>query len=312
MLEVVDTGVLDLASRRRINDALLNATSDNTRRSYSSQWKQFVAWIEERGHVALLPISPVVVADYLTDRADTGAKIATIRSAATAISAAHRQADADNPVETEGVRKVLKGLARKLSVAAKQAKALDKEALTAIEATATLPRTGRGGRLESKATAAKRGNLDIALTRTASDAGLRRSEIASLKWENISENSDGSGLISIGRSKTDQEGQGTVLALSCVTMRSLNRIRPRDCDPSHKVFNLSSAQIHRRIRDAAIAAGLGEGYSGHSGRVGLAVRAAKNAAPTSAVMRMGRWKSAGMVARYSQAVSAAEDLRWLE
>ena len=39
-------------------------------------------------------------------------------------------------------------------------------------------------------------------------------------------------------------------------------------DPAAPVFGLSASQIGRRIDAAAKAAGLGEGFTGHSGRVG--------------------------------------------
>ena len=74
------------------------------------------------------------------------------------------------------------------------------------------------------------------------------------------------------------------------------------------VFGLSASQIGRRIKAAADAAGLGAGYSG---RVGLAVRMTANGAPTHAVMLAGRWQSAGMVARYTRSLTAADAARYL-
>ena len=67
----------------------------------------------------------------------------------------------------------------------------------------------------------------------------------------------------------------------------------------------------RRIACAALQAGLQGNFTGHSGRVGLAVRRAQNAAPTDATMRQGRWASAGMLTRYIRQVSAGEALHWL-
>lgn len=312
MLERIVDRDIDLATRKRINEVLVHSVSASTRRSYTSQWSTFEKWAESRGYLAAVPVSPLVVSAYLTERVEGGAKVSSVRAAATAISAMHQHTGIRNPVESAGVKAVIKGISRKYGVAAKQAKPLDKEALSAIEATATLPRIGRGGKLEGKTTAIHRGNVDIALVRVASDAGLRRSEIASLKWGDVEQDSDGTGTVRVKRSKTDQEGEGALLALTAKTMCSLDRIRPSVCVESHSVFGLSAAQIHRRIRDAARVAGLGEGYSGHSGRVGLAVRAARNSAPTAAVMRLGRWQSPGMVARYSRSVAAREDLIWLE
>ena len=47
------------------------------------------------------------------------------------------------------------------------------------------------------------------------------------------------------------------------------------------------------------------------GRVGMARRMTRNGAPTAAVQRQGRWKSAAMVTRYTRAESAGEALRYL-
>ena len=43
-------------------------------------------------------------------------------------------------------------------------------------------------------------------------------------------------------------------------------------DPAAPVFGLSTSQIGRRVNAAAKAAGLGEGFTGHSGRVGMPPR----------------------------------------
>ena len=77
------------------------------------------------------------------------------------------------------------------------------------------------------------------------------------------------------------------------------------------VFGLSMSQISRRVDSMARAAGLGEGYSGHSGRVGLAIRMTRRGAPLQAVQTHGRWKSPSMPARYTRSEKALEALEWL-
>ena len=56
-------------------------------------------------------------------------------------------------------------------------------------------------------------------------------------------------------------------------------MRSADADGSGSVFGLSAPSISRRIRAAAAVAGLGLGFSGHSGRVGMARRMAAAGAP---------------------------------
>ena len=173
--------------------------------------------------------------------------------------------------DTEGVKTVLAGLARQGQAGAqKQARGISREDLAAIRATACSPRVGRGGKIETREQARERGQVDIALCCLMFDGMLRRSEAAVLTWEDIGRAADGSGRMTVRRSKTDQEGEGKVLWISPATMDALAAIRrPSDTD-SDPVFGLAGQQISRRIAAACETAGLGQGFSGHSLRVGAA------------------------------------------
>ena len=162
-------------------------------------------------------------------------------------------------------------------------------------------------------TALRRGRLDIALASVMSDAGLRISEAATLRWRDVLDAEDGAGLIYIERSKTDQVGEGAYVVVTPDTLTALKQLREdagsrSDDDP---VFGLSMSQISRRVDSMARTAGLGEGYSGHSGRVGLAIRMTRRGAPLQAVQTHGRWKSPSMPARYTRSEKALEALEWL-
>ena len=128
-----------------------------------------------------------------------------------------------------------------------------------------------------------------------SDAGLRRSEAAALIWGDVQRWDDGSGRITVIRSKTDAEVQGAVVAITPVAMEALSAIRPAGVASDEKVFGLSESQIARRVKAIARAAGLEnwEFFSGHSGRVGMARRMAQNGAPTHEIECQGRWKQGG-------------------
>ena len=71
------------------------------------------------------------------------------------------------------------------------------------------------------------------------------------------------------------------------------------------------SQISLRVDSMARAAGLGEGYSGHSGRVGLAIRMTRRGTPLQAVQTHGRWKSPSISARYTRSKKALEALEWI-
>lgn len=72
------------------------------------------------------------------------------------------------------------------------------------------------------------GLRDRALLLTAYDTGCRRSELASMQVTDIEgPDADGAGVVEIGRSKTDQEGQGALAYLSPATMRAIEEWRSK-------------------------------------------------------------------------------------
>ena len=133
-------------------------------------------------------------------------------------------------------------------------------------------------------------------------------------WGDVQRWEDGSGRITVIRSKTDAEAQGAVVAVTPAAMDALSAIRPAGVGGDVRVFGLSESQIARRVKATARAAGLAgwEFFSGHSGRVGMARRMAQNGAPTHEIERQGRWKhGGGMVGRYTRGESAGSALRYL-
>ena len=148
----------------------------------------------------------------------------------------------------------------------------------------------------------------VVLVPVLRDCGLRRSEAAALVWSDIERWDDGSGRLLVEQSKTDQTGEGEVVFITHRTMTALDELRQVRGDASLSVFGMTAKMINRQAKAAAQAAGRGEGFSGHSGRVGLARRMARAGAPDSAIMRLGRWSSSAMVAKYTWGESA----RWLE
>ena len=127
-----------------------------------------------------------------------------------------------------------------------------------------------------------------------SDTGLRRLEAAALVWDDIERWDNGFGRLTVRRSKTD------------ATPR---RLHDAGCDGAPRCVPAGGCgQLRAGLRPVGFvdlvprpgAAGLGVGYSGHSGRVGMARR-----------MAQGRWKSAGMVADYTRAENAERAAKWL-
>ena len=278
--------------------------ASNTLRTYRIQWQGFCGWAAEHREPAI-PARPSAVAAYLAERLERhGRKPATLRVAASAIAFVHRIAGVDDPCVSPEVRSTLRSAARKAGRAQRQAKGLTEESLIQIQATAREPRRGRGGRPETPQAARVRGAVDIALISTMRDAMLRVSEAAALRWRDLEQASDGSGRLLIQRSKTDTEAQGAVAFVSPETMLAVDLIRPRGRgdDP---MFGLRPNQIARRINQAARAAGLGGGFSGHSPRVGMAQDLARAGIELPSLMTAGRWRSPAMPAHYTRNETAA-------
>ena len=300
------------AADRGVADALESVLSDNTQRVYGTQWRLFNDWCADVG-LRSLPAEPLTVARYPAARAGSGASIATIRLATSAIAKAHEWAKLESPCRDPGVRASLKGWGRRLAKPQRQSGALTADVPAVIRLTAVQPRK-RGRGIETPAQAAERGKFDLALVAVLSDGGLRRSEAAALTWGDVQRWDDGSGRITVIRSKTDVEAAGAVVAITPAAMQALSAIRPAGAGSEVRVFGLSESQTARRVKVIAKAAGLAdwEFFSGHSGRVGMARRMAQNGAPTHEIERQGRWKQGGgMVGRYTRGETAGSALRYL-
>ena len=282
------------------------ALAPATRRVYRSLWQGFDSWCRSRGYEAL-PAAAVAVAAFLAARAQTSSA-ATLSLSAAAIGYYHRQHSLPNPTDSQGVKLVLAGLARQHRAGSqRQAKGLSREDLAAIRATACQPRIGRGGRPESARHARNRGLKDIALCSIMWDAMLRRAEAAALTWADVRRAADSSGRLTVQHSKTDQSGAGKVLWISPSSMSALELVASlQPQQPTDPLFNLSPPQITRRIAQACKAAGLGNGYSGHSPRVGAAQALAAANLSLPAIMQHGRWQSPTMVAKYTRDSAAAQ------
>ena len=120
---------------------------------------------------------------------------------------------------------------------------------------------------------------------------------------------DGTGRVTIQKGKNQAEPQ--TVAVTAATARALGEIRPADADSGAPVFGLTGEALANRVRATARAAGLGDGFSGHGGRIGMARRMVAAGAPKAVVQRQGRWKHGDMVARYTRGESAGEALKWL-
>ena len=131
------------------------------------------------------------------------------------------------------------------------------------------------------------------------DCMLRVSEAAAARCGDIEQMEDDTGRLLIRRSKTDQEGRSTKAFISGATMEAIRCIR-NGAAAEDSVFGMRRNQISSRIKQAAKHAGLGDGFSGHSPRVGMAIDLARYGIELPRLMVAGRWRSPMMPAHYTR------------
>jgi len=169
------------------------------------------------------------------------------------------------------------------------------------------------------------GLRDRALLLAGFAGGFRRSELAGLRIEDLETTPDGL-IVRLGRSKTDQEGQGRSVALpygsdpETCPVRALRAWLEHAGTMAGPVFRaidrcglVSDKRLHADsigylVKRAAGLAGLETAeYAGHSLRSGLATQAAMNGASELAIMKQTGHRSLATVRKYIREGSLFRD-----
>ena len=287
----------------RLDAAALRASKTNTKRGYEGNWGRFAAWCEEQGYQSL-PAASNVLSTYLFFLSEKGLALSTIRSYKAAVVDKHMSAGLPHPANNKEVAAAMKDMDTSLGGEQKQAMPLTEAAFAAIRRTAAIPRRRPDGSREKLDDALERGAQDIAIISVMRDAQLRRAEAAALVWSDVRPQPDGTGQVYIRQSKTDQLAKGAIKHLDLQAMIDLERIRPRFHEKSDSVFRLQAVRISERIDAAAQAAGLGDGFTGHSPRVGMTIDLSEDGAGLPDLQEAGRWKSTDMPAKYLRGTQA--------
>ena len=169
------------------------------------------------------------------------------------------------------------------------------------------------------------GVRDRALLLAGFAGGFRRSELAALCVEDLETTPDGL-IVRLGRSKTDQEGQGRAVALpygselrTCpvrairawleqadITAGPVFRAVDRFARVSGHALHADS--VAYLVKRAAKRAGLETSeYAGHSLRAGMATQAAMNGASELAIMKQTGHRSLATVRKYIREGSLFRD-----
>ena len=284
--------------------------SPSTQRAYAGDWKAFTTWCELRNLVPM-PASAETVAAYMAAPENVERlTVATLRRHLSTISKAHQVAKVPNPCKSSAVGDTVAGLRKTNTKPQKEAPGLLAEALRT-----TLDTLGTDlASLRDKVVLLVGWNL-----------ALRRSELAALTWGDISADlADQDGvLVTVRRSKTDQQGAGQVLGLAshsnparCPVVAIENwkaaleaaegTEAVADTAPLLRQVN-QHGQLGGQLSGQAVAfiigrktsqAGLPTRYQGHSLRKGLIQEAKLAGVSDSAVMATSRHTSVTMLRRY--------------
>lgn len=281
--------------------------ADNTRRGYKADWKGFTTWCKSGGFDPL-PAAPITVAKYISWLADQGRKSTTIQRQLSGIAAAHKAAGLESPTISEGVKATMRGIRRTLrSPKTKKAPSTAPVLATVI---AQLPNTLAGLR-------------DRAILLIGFAAALRRSELASLNLEHIDRKERGI-LVHLGRTKSDQEGKGTVLPIpNGKTLKPVEALdvwleasgiadgplfREVDRHGNVGATALSGGSIARIVKRAVKAAGFDEKrFSGHSMRAGFITSALEGEVDILLVKKQSRHVKVDTLAEYDRRENDFDD-----
>ncbi len=277
------------------------ARAGSTLRAYSHDWREFRAWCEQNALVAL-PASPQTVILYSTDLTkNERKKWNTLSRRLAAISQLHSQAGFESPTRTWAVKQFLQGLRRELGVAPVRKKPVLVDDLKEI--LKQIPDTMLGKR-------------DRALLLLGFSGAFRRSELAALNVEDIEEQRDGI-AVKIGRSKTDQEGEGRRIGIppgddraTCPigALAAWSSAAQLTSGPLFRSVNRHGQVLDRRLSGEGVAIvvkryveKLGHDpaqFAGHSLRSGLATSAAAAGKSERAIMNQTGHRSVTTLRRY--------------
>lgn len=207
-----------------VNEALIAAyqatSSPHSIRALKSDLEAFDLWCRRLNRIAL-PATPETVADYLDARAGKGSKPASLGRYKASIAKIHQLLELKDPTPASLVKLRLQAIRRRLGTAQKQARPLRfKGPVRNVERDE--PRGLNVRALLENCSEDLPGLRDRALLSAGYDTGLRASELVAIKVEHIIEAIDlDARLLSIPRSKGDQEGEGATAYLSPRTVRAI-------------------------------------------------------------------------------------------
>ena len=298
LVSVPSAPELSTATQDTIRDVYEAGTSDNTRRAYAGDSRQFWAWAgDHMGLVESYPVPVNLVLEYITAHLDQHA-VSTIERRIASLSVAHGLAGVDNPCRDPRVRSLLSKAKRSAS---KQGKIIRKmKAATADIVDAMMGTCG-----DDLLGIRDRAILSVGFA----SGGRRRSELAAFQVDDLERAADGF-TIRLRSSKTDQAGQGATLPVLGKAAAYLDRWLTESGITTGPLFrsinrhgrigpSISGKAIYDLVRKRAGLAGLDpKQFGGHSLRSGFVTEAGRRGVPAPAAMALSRHRSSAIFNGY--------------
>lgn len=290
----------------------LNASmSESSRICYRSDWKNFVEFCESRGFVAL-PASTDTICLFLSELTTIGRAVSTIVRALTSVNKAHEIAgfpSIRNPI----LKATLRGLKRE--------RGMPKNKMKGISYSEILE-------MADHCECSFLGVRDQAILMLGWCSAVRRSELIALNIGDLDFSEQGV-IVTVKRSKTDQDGQGKHIAIPYAKNKSKNKICAvksvkywierlpiNEQSPEKPLFRsvgiggrrFWSTEVGPRLNDRMISlivkkyaklCGLSpDKYASHSLRRGLATEAGARRIPERIIARHTRHVSIAVLREY--------------
>ncbi|WP_445767925.1 site-specific integrase [Rheinheimera sp.] len=279
----------------------------NTLRAYKADMLEFIAYCHKTGDCPL-PAEPKAVAEFLMQTVSQGIKSSTIRRKVSSISAIHRLSSLDDPTKHSEVKITQRKIFRQLGTRFDQAYPINRALLT---------------RLLAACDDNLHGLRDRALLLVAYDSMRRRSELISLRIEDIEWLPEDKASILLRKSKTDQLGIGKWMHLTSETSHALHQwlvaaqinegLIFRGVRSSGEItVGLCESRISRIYKTLSRKAGIDQSVvqsiSGHSMRVGGAQDLLNSGASLLQIMVKGGWAKTDTVLRYVERTRSSTQL----
>lgn len=305
--------------KERVQNLILLAKSDKTRKLYKMQLKRFAIFCANRKvPLKAVPAEPATVAlyiDELTKDDEHHVSASYLSQAMAAIKFAHDYKRIPSPTADPIVKQAIAGARRKIGTAVRKKAALSPSILKSMISTLNL-KTVRGLR-------------DRAILLMGFAGAFRRSELIALNVDDLERVIDKTGkreyIVNVRKSKTDQEGMGMQKALFTAKDRSLCPVRAldeylaasgiqsgaifRSCAKGNKITaeRLSGYSVALIVQNAARKANVDLDVAAHSLRAGFVTSAMIAGASERSIMNQTGHRSVTVMRGYQRRVDVRQD-----